>query len=107
ELGFGKMHARGINDSARIAGEDRFLQVASCNTHNLAILIKTLGMVDGRLTMDRAKFVCMRRANDISQTKDYMPSPQVGKHDDDEFGTHHAHDVFHLYETLGLKPKVF
>jgi len=107
EFGFGKMYARGINDCALVAEEDRFLQIVSCNTHNLAILIKTLGMDDGKLTMDRAKFVCMRRANDISQTKDYAPSPQVGKHDDDEFGTHHARDVFHLYETMGLAPKVF
>ena len=108
EFGFGKMYARGINDAALIPGEDRFLQVVSCNTHNLAILIKTLGMDDaGALIMDRAQFVCMRRSNDISQTKDYSPAPTVGKHDDDEFGTHHAHDVFHLYETLGLKPKVF
>jgi glyceraldehyde-3-phosphate dehydrogenase (NAD(P)) len=79
----------------------------SCNTHNLAILIKTLGMVDDELTMDRAQFVCMRRSNDVSQTKDYSPAPTVGKHDDEEFGTHHARDVFHLYETLNLKPKVF
>ena len=107
EFGFGKMYARGINDSALIPGEDRFLQVVSCNTHNLAILIKTLGMSGDDLVMDRAQFVCMRRANDISQTKDYIPAPTVGKHDDEEFGTHHARDVFHLYETLGLKPKVF
>ncbi|HTS02770.1 MAG TPA: hypothetical protein VMN04_09615, partial [Thermoanaerobaculia bacterium] len=38
---------------------------------------------------------------------DYSPAPTVGKHDDEEFGTHHAHDVYHLYETLDLKPKVF
>ncbi len=107
EFGFGKMYARGINDSALSPGEDRFLQIVSCNTHNLAILIKTLGMEDGELVMERAQFVCMRRSNDISQTKDYSPAPTVGKHDDDEFGTHHAHDVFHLYETLGLHPKVF
>jgi glyceraldehyde-3-phosphate dehydrogenase type II len=107
EFGFGKMYARGINDAALVPGEDRFLQVVSCNTHNLAILIKTLGMDDGKLIMDRAQFVCMRRANDISQTADFSPAPTVGKHDDEEFGTHHAHDVFHLYETLGLKPKVF
>ncbi len=108
EFGFGKMYARGINDAALVPGEDRFLQVVSCNTHNLAILIKTLGMNDaGKLTMDRARFVCMRRANDISQTKDYVPAPTVGKHDDEEFGTHHARDVFHLYETLNVRPKVF
>ena len=107
EFGFGKMYARGINDSALIPGEDRFLQVVSCNTHNLAILIKTLGMEDGQLIMERAQFVCMRRSNDISQTKDFSPAPTVGKHDDEVFGTHHARDVFHLFETLNLKPKVF
>ena len=100
------MYARGINDQSLIPGEDRFLQVVSCNTHNLAILIKTLGMSGDDLVMDRAQFVCMRRANDISQNKDYIPAPTVGKHDDEQFGTHHARDVFHLYETLGLKPKV-
>ena len=107
EFGFGKMYARGINDQALVPGEDRFLQVVSCNTHNLAILIKTLGMDGDQLVMERGTFVCMRRANDVSQTKDYTPAPQVGKHDDEEFGTHHARDVFHLYETLDLSPKVF
>ncbi len=107
EFGFGKMYARGINDSALVPGKDRFLEVVSCNTHNLAILIKTIGMEGDALAMDRATFVCMRRANDVSQTDDYTPAPSVGKHDDDEFGTHHAHDVFHLYETMGLAPKVF
>jgi len=107
EFGFGKMYARGINDSTLIAGQDRFLQIVSCNTHNLAILIKTIGMEGDQLVMDRAQFVCMRRSNDISQTKDFCPAPIVGKHDDDEFGTHHAHDVVHLYETLHIKPKVF
>ncbi|HUM01735.1 MAG TPA: hypothetical protein VL084_05580, partial [Thermoanaerobaculia bacterium] len=84
-----------------------FLQVVSCNTHNLAILIKTIGMEGDALEMDRATFVCMRRANDVSQTKDYLPAPTVGPHDDEEFGTHHARDVFHLYQTLGLTPRVF
>ncbi len=108
ELGFGKMYARGINDCALVPGEDRFLQIVSCNTHNIAILIKTLGMDgDSRLTMERATFVCMRRANDVSQTGDYIPAPAVGKHDDEEFGTHHARDVYHLYETMKLSPKVF
>jgi glyceraldehyde-3-phosphate dehydrogenase (NAD(P)) len=107
EFGFGKMYARGINDGALVPGEDRFLQVVSCNTHNLAILIRTIGMEGDALEMDRATFVCMRRANDVSQSKDYVPAPSVGRHDDDEFGTHHARDVFHLYETLGLGPRVF
>jgi glyceraldehyde-3-phosphate dehydrogenase (NAD(P)) len=44
EFGFGKMYAYGINDDTLIAGEDRFLQVVSCNTHNLAVLINTLAL---------------------------------------------------------------
>src|SRR6266568_1289604 len=43
EFGFGKMYARGINDQALIPGEDRFLQIVSCNTHNIAVLVRTLG----------------------------------------------------------------
>ncbi len=107
EFGFGKMYARGINDCALVPGQDKFLQIVSCNTHNLAILIKIVGMDGEELSMERAMFVCLRRANDIWQTQEYIPAPSVGKHDDEQFGTHHAHDVYHLYETLGLKPKVF
>src|SRR4051812_17974206 len=62
EFGFGKMYARGINDEALVRGEDRFIHVVSCNTHNLAVLIKTLaGTPDGKLRLQEARFVCMRR----------------------------------------------
>ena len=46
EFGFGKMYAHGINDAALVPGTDRFLQVVSCNTHNLAVLLKTLALQD-------------------------------------------------------------
>jgi glyceraldehyde-3-phosphate dehydrogenase/erythrose-4-phosphate dehydrogenase len=36
ETGFGKPYAYNINDAALIPDKDRFLQVVSCNTHNLA-----------------------------------------------------------------------
>ena len=102
EFGFGKMYARGINDEALIHGDDRFLQVVSCNTHNIAVLIKTLAMdPDGTSHLENGRFLCMRRANDISQDGSYIPSPTVGRHDDDRFGTHHARDAHHLFETLG------
>lgn len=107
DFGFGKMYARGINDSALVPGTDRFLQVVSCNTHSLAALVRTIGMEADRLAMERATFVCMRRASDASRSDDCIPAPSIGKHDDPEFGTHHARDVYHLYGTLGLKPRVF
>ncbi len=103
EFGFGKMYARGINDSTLVAGEDRYLHVVSCNTHNLAAIIQTMACEEGR-AMDNlvsADFVCMRRANDVSQDDGYAPSPQVGRHKDGVFGTHHARDAHHLFQTLG------
>ena len=106
EFGFGKMYARGVNDAALIPGEDQFLQVVSCNTHNLAVLIQTLALGSG-LGLEEGKFVCMRRSNDISQTSSFTPSPQVGKHEDPRFGTHHARDAFHLFKTLGQELNLF
>jgi glyceraldehyde-3-phosphate dehydrogenase (NAD(P)) len=108
EFGFGKPYARGVNDEVLVPGEDRFIQVVSCNTHNITTLIKTLcDEGGGKYSLTRGTFVCMRRANDVSQTKDFAPAPQVGKHDDGEFGTHHAHDAYHVFETLGLDLDLF
>ena len=39
ETDFGKRYARGINDSALVQNEDRFIQVVSCNTHNLSSIV--------------------------------------------------------------------
>ncbi|MBT6540613.1 MAG: hypothetical protein HOM39_03490 [Planctomycetes bacterium] len=110
EFGFGKMYARGINDDALIPGEDRYLHVVSCNTHNLAAIIKTMALGNGSLpnNLVSADFVCMRRANDVSQDSGFAPSPQVGKHGDDQFGTHHARDAYHLFQTQNLElPRLF
>jgi glyceraldehyde-3-phosphate dehydrogenase type II len=103
EFGFGKMYARGVNDAALVPGEDTFLQVVSCNTHNISSLVKTLAMdADGTSHLVDGRFVLLRRANDISQDGSFVPSPTVGRHDDEQFGTHHARDAHKLFETLGL-----
>ena len=39
ESGFGKRYARGINDNALKIGEDKYIQIVSCNTHNLSIIL--------------------------------------------------------------------
>jgi glyceraldehyde-3-phosphate dehydrogenase (NAD(P)) len=108
EFGFGKMYARGINDAALKGGADKFVQVVSCNTHNLAVVIDTLALQDkdpGNLLEGR--FVLIRRANDISQDDKFVPAPQAGKHDDEAFGTHHARDAWHLFKTLGYELPLF
>jgi glyceraldehyde-3-phosphate dehydrogenase/erythrose-4-phosphate dehydrogenase len=103
EFGFGKMYARGINDEVLRAGEDKFLQVVSCNTHNLAALVDAIALGPERdNNLKRGVFVCMRRASDISQENEYLPAPAVNKHEDRKFGTHQARDAFHLFATLGL-----
>ncbi len=102
EFGFGKQYARGINDEVLEVGKDKYLQIVSCNTHNLSVLIKMLGIADqGPENLVEGRFICIRRANDISQDDKFVPSPQVGAHKDPRFGTHHARDAWHLYQTKG------
>ncbi len=106
EFGFGKMYARGINDEV-IRPEDKYVHVVSCNTHNLSCLLQTLVLSEGEDNLVEGSFVCMRRANDISQVKDFSPAPQVGSHKDGKFGTHHARDAYHLFQTKGLELNLF
>jgi len=108
EYGFGKMYARGINDHALVHGEDRFLHIVSCNTHNIAVLVKTLAMDDdGTNHLTDGRFICIRRSNDISQDSGFAPSPTVEKHKDGRFGTHHARDAHELFETIGYDLNLF
>jgi glyceraldehyde-3-phosphate dehydrogenase (NAD(P)) len=108
EFGFGKMYAHGINDEVLVPGEDRFIQVVSCNTHNLAVLLNTLGLHDEAPdNLVEGRFVCLRRATDLSQEKSFIPAPDVGQHKDPKFGTHHAEDAWHLFQTLGLDLNLF
>ncbi|MDH3285346.1 MAG: hypothetical protein OEQ13_11440, partial [Acidobacteriota bacterium] len=102
EFGFGTPYARGINDSTLAASNDRFFQVVSCNTHNLSVLVEAVALQDaGPDNLLDGQFVCIRRANDISQDSSFVPSPELGKHKDVRFGTHHARDAWHLFQTLG------
>jgi glyceraldehyde-3-phosphate dehydrogenase (NAD(P)) len=108
EFDFGKPYARGINEEVFDPDADRFVQIVSCNTHNIVTLIKTLAADDDhRYHLDGATFVCIRRANDVSQTDKFVPSPNVGRHDDPEYGTHHARDARHLFHTLGADLDLF
>ncbi len=108
ETGFGKPYARGINDDALVYGEDQFIQVVSCNTHNLSTLVKTLAIAGEEPgNFRRGRYVCMRRANDLSQSTDFIPAPEVGTHKSEIYGTHHAEDAANLFKTLGLDLNLF
>jgi glyceraldehyde-3-phosphate dehydrogenase (NAD(P)) len=108
EFGFGKPYARGINDGALDRDTDKYVQVVSCNTHNLSVLISALALGDeGPENLVEGRFVCIRRANDISQDAKFCPSPEVGSHGDSKFGTHHARDAWHLFNTMGYDLNLF
>jgi glyceraldehyde-3-phosphate dehydrogenase/erythrose-4-phosphate dehydrogenase len=104
EFGFGRMYAYGINDGA-IRSEDQFIHIVSCNTHNIAAIVKTFTMESNNdienSCLNSGRFLCLRRATDISEEKGASPSPQVGRHDDQKYGTHQARDAAHLFATLG------
>jgi len=98
EKGFGLPYAYGINDSALLRSTPDFVQVVSCNTHNICSIIKSLSPdFDKILNSD---FTCIRRANDVSQNGSFIASPQVGGHPDTTFGTHHARDASKVLETM-------
>ena len=70
EDGFGKKYARGINDAA-LNPKDQFIQIVSCNTHNMACITKTLALNDNPDNLIEGNYVCIRRANDISQPENF------------------------------------
>ena len=57
ESGFGKRYARGINDNALKIGEDKYIQIVSCNTHNLSTIINTLVLDEGDDNLVEGKFL--------------------------------------------------
>jgi len=108
EEGFGVKYARGINDSVLKNGEHQFVQVVSCNTHNISCIINTLAL-EGHESenLSEGRFVCVRRANDTSQAGSFIPAPTVGGHPDEMFGSHHAKDAHALFTTLGYDLNMF
>ena len=106
EDNFGKKYARGINDNALLP-TDKFIQVVSCNTHNISSITNTIGISPDPENLIEGRYVCIRRANDISQPSNFIPCPQVNLHSDDAYGSHHASDAAGLFSTLGHDLNLF
>ncbi len=107
EFGFGKPYARGINDNSLVRDEDQFIQVVSCNTHNLSTIVDTIALSDGDDNLLDGKFLLIRRANDVSQSGKFIPAPEVGSHKDPVYGTHHARDAALLFKSKKLDLPLF
>ena len=102
---FGPFFAWGINNDSLNQDQNKYL-IASCNTHNIASIVKTFAL-DRSRELNEGRFVCLRRANDVSQNDSFSPSPTITKHDNQEFGTHHARDVFELFQQEGENLNLF
>lgn len=105
EKGFGKPFAFDINDHALEHGTDRFIQVVSCNTHQVLCLLKTLVFDPdncGRWNSEnliRAHFYLARRGADISQDKTTL-GPEVGVPTDPLYGSHQGADAIRVLHTI-------
>ncbi len=106
EDGFGKKYAWGINDDA-LKPTDKFIQIVSCNTHNISCITNTIAVGADPDNLVEGKYVCVRRANDLSQAGSFIPAPQVGAHNDEKYGSHHAADAASLFATLGMDLNLF
>ena len=102
---FGPFFAWGINNDSLNQDQNKYL-IASCNTHNIASIVKTFAL-DRSRELNEGRFVCLRRANDVSQNDSFSPYPTITKHYNQEFGTHHARDVFELFQQEGENLNLF
>ncbi len=103
EEGFGHPYAYGVNDETLSAGDHRFLQVVSCNTHNILAILR-LARALGEI--ESADFVLARRMNDISQSGKAIPAPSVDRVSMDKYpgwGSHQAFDAARVMRTLGIE----
>lgn len=105
ETDFGKPYAFGINDSALTPEKDKFIQVVSCNTHQILCLLKTIafdpqntGIFDFH-NLIRARFYLARRDSDISQENGKV-GVVVGKPVHPYYGSHQAEDAIRVLETI-------
>jgi glyceraldehyde-3-phosphate dehydrogenase/erythrose-4-phosphate dehydrogenase len=105
EKKFGKPYAYGINDGAIDPEKNKYTQVVSCNTHNIAAIVDTFALESCEygqsLSLGSGRFHCARRGTDISEDKGIVPSPKVEEHVHPKYGTHQAEDAARLFSTIG------
>ena len=108
ESNFGKKYALGINDESLNVNDDQFIQIVSCNTHNISCITNTIA-IDGinAENLIEGRYLCVRRANDMHQEDGYIPSPMVNEHLTEQFGSHHAEDAAGLFKTLNYDLNLF
>ncbi len=99
EEGFGVPYVWTVNNKAL---DGRFIQVVSCNTHQLVCPINTLVLKHGGIeNLKAGKFFIARRGSDISEDKlnpGVEAEPAKSKYR--QYGTHQAYDAARVIKTL-------
>lgn len=102
EEGFGLPYAWNINNKALCKTLPRFIQVVSCNTHQLVCPLFTLLLShSGLKNLRYGKFFIARRSSDISEDKmnpgiEAEPAKEKYK----THGTHQAYDAVRVIKTV-------
>ena len=97
---FGKNYAYDVNDSALVAGEDKFIRVVSCNTHQILVVLNSIVLKhEGIHCLNFADFTIERRASDISQDES-IGSVEAAKPSHGEWGSHQSHDAGLVLKTF-------
>lgn len=97
---FGQPYAYDINDDA-LKRWCNFIQIASCNTHQVLSTLKTLTLKNNKSNIEKARFYIGRRSNDISQIKSII-GVEVGIPNDEKYGSHQSRDAIKVLDTIGL-----
>ncbi|MEK7596259.1 MAG: hypothetical protein AAB564_01785 [Patescibacteria group bacterium] len=100
ENGFGKPYAHGINDQTLKPSRDQFIQIVSCNTHQILSILHTLALISPR-KIEKARFWLGRRASDLSQANSTI-GVEVGV-SNGRYGSHQGKDAAGVLASLGLK----
>ena len=107
ESEFGIIYASGINDQI-FQGEKKpkYVQIASCNTHAAASTLQNFTFDGDKTILRHADLTFIRRSSDVSQTRG-VQAPTISEYADSRFGTHHALDVWRLFQTRGHDIGIF
>ena len=105
ENGFGKPYAYGINDFPLEPGEEKYIQIVSCNTHQILCVLNTLAFDPDHAcachfdNLEWARFYLARRDSDISQENGKI-GVEVGEPVDFRYGSHQAVDAIRVLQTI-------
>ena len=106
EKGFGKPYAWTINDSALVPRNDKFIQIVSCNTHQMLCILKSIAMAQGYLNLQNGIFTIIRRASDVSEDKGIL-GVEFEKYSHPPYGSHQADDTASVLKTIYPEKECF